>query len=105
MHVLGYGLTEAACGPAGARWSIAVDGWTVALTAVAAVIAALAGLAAVAALRRTRGVRGTGGSEEPPPKGRIHFLAVIGIVISPLFFAIIVMDGLGVIFLSNCVQS
>jgi hypothetical protein len=105
MHVVGYGLTEASCGPAGSRWSIGVDGWTVALTAVAAATAALAGLAAVAAFFRTRGVKGVGGSEEPPPKGRIHFLAVVGIAISPLFLAIIVMDGLGVVFLADCVQS
>ena len=104
-HVLGYGLTEATCDPAGTRWSIALDGWTVALTAVAAAIAALAGLAALVAFRRTREVEGVGGPEEPPPKGRIHFLAVVGIAISPLFLAIIVMDGLGVVLLPSCVQS
>jgi hypothetical protein len=105
VHVLGYGITEAACGPAGTRWTIAVDGWTVVLTAVATAIAALAGLAALAVFWRTRDVEGAGGSEEPPPKGRIHFLAVVGMAISPLFLAIIVLDGLGVILLSNCVQS
>jgi hypothetical protein len=105
MHVLGYGLTEATCSPAGTRWSIALDGWTLALTAVAAATAALAGLAALGAFIGTRNVEGAGGSEEPPPRGRIHFLSVVGMAISPLFLAIILMDGLAVSFLSNCVQS
>jgi len=105
QHVIGYGLTEAACGPAGTRWSTPVDSWTIVVTAIGATLALLAGLAAFTVFRRTRDVEGTGGSEEPPPKGRIHFLAVVGMTISPLFLAIIVMSGLGSIILSNCVQS
>jgi hypothetical protein len=105
QHVAGYGLTEAACNAAGTTWSTPVDAWTIVVTTGAAAIALLAGLAAFLAFRRTRQVEGVGGSEEPPPKGRIHFLAVVGITISPLFFAIIVMSGLGSIFLANCVQS
>jgi hypothetical protein len=103
QHVTGYGLTEAACSEAG--FSFDRDAWTVAVTATAAVVALLAGLCAVTAFRRTRGVRGVGGSEEPPPKGRIHFLAVVGMVISPLFLAIIVMSGIGSVVLANCTQS
>jgi hypothetical protein len=105
QHVTGYGLTEAACGVAGSRWSTPVDAWTIVVTAIAASLALLAGVAAVLAFMRTRKVEGSGGSEEPPPKGRIHFLAVIGMTISPLFLAIILMSGLGSIFLANCVQS
>jgi hypothetical protein len=72
---------------------------------VAAAIAVLAGLSALAVFLRTRDVKGVGGSEEPPPKGRLHFLAVVGMAISPLFLAIILMDGLGVLILPECVQS
>ena len=46
-----------------------------------------------------------GGSEEPPPKGRLPFLAIVGMAITPLFLAIILMDGLGVVFLPECSQS
>jgi hypothetical protein len=104
MHVLGYGLTEARCNPIGSG-KVTLDGWTVALMAVAAVIAVLAGVAALAVFLRTREVKGVGGSEEPPPKGRLHFLAVVGMAISPLFLAIILMDGLGVVLLPDCTQS
>jgi hypothetical protein len=103
--VVGYGLTEAGCGPASARWSTPVDAWTIVITAAGATLAVLAEVAAILAFRRTRNVEGTGGSEEPPPKGRIHFLAVVGMTISPLFFAIIVMSGIGSLVLTNCVQS
>jgi len=105
QHLIGYGLAEATCSEAGKRWSISVDGLTIVVTAVDASIAALAGLAALAAYRRTRGAKGEGGSEEPPPIGRIHFLAVVGIAVSPLFLAIIVMSGLGSVVLDNCIQS
>ena len=104
MHVFGYGLTEATCDPVGSG-KVSLEAWTVALMAAGAVVAVLAGLSAVAVFLRTRRVEGAGGSEEPPPKGRLHFLAVVGMAISPLFLAIILMDGLGVIVLPNCTQS
>jgi hypothetical protein len=104
MHVLGYGLAEARCDPIGSG-KVTLEAWTVALMSVAAAIAVLAGLSALAVFLRTRDVKGVGGSEEPPPKGRLHFLAVVGMAISPLFLAIILMDGLGVLILPECVQS
>jgi hypothetical protein len=103
--VAGYGLTEAACNAAGTQWSTPVDAWTIVVTCAGAAVAVLAEAAAILAFRRTRNVEGVGGSEEPPPKGRIHFLAVVGMTISPLFLAIIVMSGLGSFVLDNCVQS
>ena len=101
----GYGLAEASCSEAATRWSIAVDGLTIAVTAVAAVLAVLAWVAAFVTYGRTSPVAGVGGSEEPPPKGRIHFLAVAGMFITPLFFAMILMSGFGSVLLDNCVQS
>ena len=74
-------------------------------TVVAAALAVLAELAAIQTFRATRGARGKGGSEEQPPKGRVHFLAIVGIAITPLFFFIIVMNGVGVVLLQNCHQS
>jgi hypothetical protein len=103
QFLVGYWLSEVGCSRGGDS-GLAVDGWTIAATAVAAVLALLAELCAIRTFRATRGVRGVGGSDEPPPKGRVHFLAVVGIVIAPLFFFIIVMSGVGVVVLEDCHQ-
>ncbi len=100
----GYALTEAACNAAGSRWGIALDGLTLAITAVGALVAVLAGVAAVRVFRETKHAAGEGGAEESPPLGRIHFLATVGMAITPLFLAIILMGGLGSLFLDNCHQ-
>jgi hypothetical protein len=103
QFLVGFWLTEVGCSAGGDR-GLAVDGWTTVATVAAAVLAVLAEFAAIRMFRETRGARGTGGSEEPPPKGRVHFLATVGIVITPLFFFIIVMSGVGVVVLENCRQ-
>jgi hypothetical protein len=103
QHVTGIELQYARChdNTAGPAWGIPVDAVTIAVSAVAAAIAVIGGLAALAAWRSARGAD----DDDPPPAGRIHFLAIIGITISPLFLAIIVMSGLGSVFLPTCVQS
>lgn len=105
QHLVGYGVTEVACNPAGSQWEVAVDGVTIAATATAAAVALLAGLTAVKVWRDTRPTEGQGGAEEPPPRGRTHFLATVGMVITPLFLFIIVMSGLGALILPHCQQS
>lgn len=105
QFLVGYGLTEAACSEAGSRWDVSVDGITLAATISGAAVAITAGLAALKVWHDTRPVEGAGGSEEPPPKGRVHFLATVGIVITPLFLAIILMSGFGVLSLPECRQS
>jgi hypothetical protein len=99
QHVGGFAVRQAECSRANTRWGIAADGLTIAFTA-AAVAIALAGLAAaISTYRRTRDA----GSE--PPASRIRFLAIIGFTITPLFLMIILMSGLGSLFLSGCRQS
>jgi hypothetical protein len=98
QHLTGYALTEAACNEAGRGWDVPIDALTAALTAAAAALAVLAGLAALAAFRSTRGAGGK------PPAARVHFLGIAGIVVAPLFLAIIVMSGVGVIVLEGCRQ-
>jgi hypothetical protein len=105
QFLVGYGLTEVACSEAGSRWRVPVDGITLTATLVGAATALAAGLAALKVWRDTRPAEGSGGSEEPPPKGRVHFLATVGIVIAPLFLAIILMSGVGVLSLPECRQS
>jgi hypothetical protein len=98
QHVAGYGLTEASCGLAGRRTGVALDTWTIVVTALGATTAALAGAAAVSVFLATRE------AGEEPPGGRVHFLSIVGMTISPLFFLIILMSGLGSVFLANCRQ-
>lgn len=101
QHIAGYALTEARCQEASALggWSVNMDAWTIAVTACAAVVALASMTAAGVTFRATRG------AESEPPRARIHFLAVIGITIGPLFLAMILMSGLGAVFLPQCVQS
>jgi hypothetical protein len=103
QHVAGLQMQFATChdNTAGPGFHFSVDGWTVAVTAGAATIAVLGGLASLAAWRATRDSE----DDDAPPAGRIHFLSVIGMTITPLFLAIILMSGLGVAFLPSCVQS
>ena len=104
QHVTGFALTQARCGAIGTRHSIAFDGLTLAIAAAGASIAAAAGLSALTVFRETRGAQGVGGDEEDPPLGRIHFLATVALVTTPLFFAMMVMSGLGALFLEQCQQ-
>ena len=103
QHVAGFSLGLANCpdNTRGPGWSVPVDGVTIAIGAVAAVIAVLGGAAAVAALLATRDAE----EDDAPPAGRIHFLAMIGITITPLFLAIIVMSSAGAIAAVGCTQS
>jgi hypothetical protein len=96
-----YWLTQAHCSVAGTRWGIALDTWVIVLTVLAAAVAVAAGLVALFLFRATAGAE----SEAAPPPGRIHFLATVGIAITPLFLAIILMNGVGATVLPNCHQS
>jgi hypothetical protein len=103
QHVTGIELQFARChdNTPGPIRDVPVDALPIAVSAAAAAVAVLGGLAALAAWRSARDAD----DDDAPPAGRIHFLAVVGITISPLFLAIIVMSGLGSLFLPACVQS
>ena len=101
QHVAGFALTLAACDPAGRTWDVPVDATTTVISIVAAAVAIAGGAAAVASWRETRGTEEYG----PPPEGRRYFLALVGMTIAPLFLAMIVMNGSGVLDLEGCHQS
>jgi hypothetical protein len=102
QHVAGYALALAECPDnAGPGWDVPVDTATVVLGTTAAALTLLCGAAAVAAWRATR----EQDDDDAPPAGRIHFLAVIGLTITPLFLAMIVMSSAGAIVFPECVQS
>jgi len=90
LHVSGFGVATAACSTFGSANDIALEPWSLALSIGCAAAALGALLAAVVVWWSTRGVD----DSAPPPVGRIHFLAVIGLIIAPLFIAIILMSGI-----------
>jgi hypothetical protein len=99
QFVLGYGVTEAACGPSAVKPSI--DTWTIALMAFAVGVGVLGMIAAVSVFRALRGQELDG----PPPRGRVYFLSIIAMTTTPLFLFIIVMSSTGVLVLEKCHQS
>jgi hypothetical protein len=103
QHVAGVELTFARChdGAVGPSWDVPVDASVIAITAASALVAVLGGLAAVAAWHATR----EADDDDAPPAGRIHFLGIVGLTISPLFLAMILMSGIGTLVLPGCVQS
>jgi hypothetical protein len=103
QHVAGYALGLADCpdNTVGPGWNVPVNVATIVVGGVAATLAVLCGLSAVAAWRATRDAR----DSDAPPAGRTHFLAVIGMTITPLFLAMIVMSSAGAIAAQGCVQS
>jgi hypothetical protein len=95
---IGYWISQTHCDQATGGWTGVAQGLAIALTAVAALVALAAGLTAIALYRATREVDHDSG----PPEGRTHFLSIVGMAITPLFFFIIVMNGVGVSALSPC---
>jgi hypothetical protein len=100
QHVVGYGVTEAACSSGGTHWGISTDTWEAVLMAAAAGCVLAAELAAVTVVVRTR----EESYESPPPPGRVRFLAIAAITANLIFLVIILLDGLGSIFNIACRQ-
>jgi hypothetical protein len=96
--VIGFGVTDAACGPAGSELGIDVDTWQIALMAVGVPIAALAEVAAVSVFLETRSLE----HDDPPPWGRRHFFVVAAILGNVLFLVAILLSGIGAIYSSPC---
>jgi hypothetical protein len=103
QHLTGLWLEITRCHDraAGASPGIPVDALTIAVGITAAAVAVIGFAAAVAAWRSARDVD----DDDPPPAGRIHFMGVIGMTISPLFLAMIVMSSAGGVAIMECVQS
>jgi hypothetical protein len=103
QHVAGFLVALADCPDhtAGPGWDVPVDTATIVIGATAATLTLLCGGAAFLAWRATR----ESDDSDAPPGGRVHFLAVIGLTITPLFLAMIVMSSSGAIAFQECVQS
>ena len=98
QHVIGYGVTEAACGAGAARYGISNDVWQASLMAAALVLILGAEAAALAVFFATRP---TSYESEPPP-GRIRFFAIAAMAANALFLLIVLLDGFAAIFSVEC---
>lgn len=96
---LGYWLAEAKCSPTGGMWGISLSVWGLVVGAVSAAIAVAAGLTALWLFR------GTGDYKGAPPSGRTAFLGVVGMTVSSLFLALILMSAGGILTYHVCNQS
>lgn len=99
QHVANIELSFARCSATASRFPVAVHPLSIVLTVLALLVAAGAEAAALAAFRATRD------EDSPPPAGRVHFLAAMGLTINPLAAAIILMSGVGTLLLPVCHQS
>ena len=98
-HVVEWLVSESNCSAGGGGWHLSLDVWVLALVLVAGALAAGAEAAAIVAYRSTRD------AGDGLPGSRLHFLAIIGIVLGVLFLTLIVMSGLATFRLGECVQS
>jgi hypothetical protein len=110
QHVVGYGVGQARC-TAGANWGIAFDTWQLAILAASVVLVLVSEAAAVAVFLATReanygdGPPGEGRWGGAVPYTRLHFFATAAMVANVLFLTVILLDGLGAVANSLCVQS
>jgi hypothetical protein len=110
QHIVGYGVGEARC-RVGANWGIAYDTWQLAIMAAALLLVLISEVAAVAVFVATReenygdGPPGHGRWGGAVPYTRLHFFATAAMVANVLFFTVILLDGLGAVASSLCVQS
>jgi hypothetical protein len=95
--LIGVEASDAACSVVGVPASL--DAWSLGIAIAGGLVAAAAEIAAVVVFRATRD------SGHELPASRIHFLSVIGMTVSLLFFVLILMSGLGSFALPECVQS
>jgi amino acid transporter len=96
---LGYWLVEAQCSPTGGEWGISLSTWAIIVTALAAAVAVASGVTSLLLYRRHSD------RHEPPPPGRIAFLAIVGMTVSVLFLVLVLMTGAGILTFHVCNQS
>lgn len=103
QHIAGYATGLARC-PDNARgegWNVPVDTVTIAIGATAAALVLVGGASALVAWLASRDAD----EDDAPPAGRIHFLSAVGLTITPLFLAMVVMSSAGAIVANGCHQA
>lgn len=98
QHVVGFGVTQAECNVGGMRWGISNNVWQLSMLGVGGTIVIGAEIAAAIVFRRTRNI----GHDDPPPDGRLHFLATAALVANVLFLSVMLLDGIASNLTSLC---
>lgn len=93
--VVGYGLAEAECSPAGVRVGFDSMTWQIVVTALTAAYA-LSGLAVAGRLALEEHRR------DGDERGRIAFMATGGILVSSIFLLLILLGGIAASSLEPC---
>jgi hypothetical protein len=101
QHVMGFGVTDAACSAAGLRWGIGNDAWQITLVIVVSLIILGAEAASIAVFLSTREAE----EQDPPPAGRLHFFAAAAMLANLLFLVIVLLDGIASVSNILCRQS
>jgi hypothetical protein len=99
--VLGFGVTQAACGAGGRVWRISITPWEIGLTVGAGVFALAAQGCAATLFRRLRGVR----ADDPGPPGRLYFFSIAALFGNTLFLVAIALTGIDAAVHAGCHQS
>ena len=110
QFVAGLSFSFAQCNQPAGRWRLPVQSWQVALAAGGLAVGLASMATAIWLFLRTFRIGNVFAEERrgdgsPPPTGRVHFLAIVGLVVNSLTLVIIVMDGVGTPLLSLCQQS
>jgi hypothetical protein len=93
--LVGYGVEEAACAPAGMRWGLGTGTWQLAVTIACGLVAVGGAAAAATLLRRVHRDAGD-------PFGRLGFMAAGGVLVSVVFVILIVLGGTSAVALPEC---
>ena len=99
QHIVGFGITVAACGPNGSTWGVQNEVWQATLMGLAVAFVLAAEAAALTVFARTRDVDY---AEGPLPGARLQFFAIAAILANALFLIIIVLDGTASIAAADC---
>lgn len=110
QFVANLALGFAQCNPPVPRWTLHIHAWAIGLSVIAIVIGLAATAVSLSLYLRTarlddiheQVLTGQGGR---PPQARVHFLAIVGLVVNFLALAIVVMTGVGAPLLTVCRQS
>jgi len=100
-HVVGYGVTEARCSPAGGAWGIDIDLWEGLSNGLAGALVLGAAAAAGGVILGTRGLS----YESAPPAGRLRFFAIAALAANVIFLAMIVLYAIGSLANVPCRQA
>lgn len=100
-HVVGFGITQAHCSPAGAGWAIHFDAWESVVNGICGLFVLGAAVASAAVILETSG----SSYESGPPEGRLRFFAIAALAANVIFLVIIVLYVIGTTVNIPCRQA